>query len=370
MSLLSMLLLSMSLLSMPQVSRAAVVDTPGPPSPEEDPANWYHIDIILFSPANPNLTEENWQLAEPAYPHDVLAIAPGEELLPFRLSQLAQLRKEAREAALIDAVLKNSHSTDDPSDPDEAADEQDESAESSGTHDTLSNPDEAAATEPDAGQDDDLLSASLAFDSSVFDVEETLDEAATLAFGQFAFEPALASPSMLELASSMRLSSQYQVWAQLSWTQPITEQARPMMLQAGQRFDDRYEFEGTLNFRRTRYIHLRPHIWYTQYEQRSRKRAPRRLAPGADDTNLEQALLDVEARRGLYAPLQTYQITWDQRLRRGEIHYLDHPLFGLLVRVRRYAIPDAIPDAILDAIPDAIPDAVPDAIPDAIPDAN
>ena len=308
MLLITMLLMTVPLLSMPgvtmsAVTRAAVVDASAPLSPEEDPANWYQIDIILFTPTRPNPTEENWQIAEPSYPHDVIAMTQGQEVLPFRLSQLAQLRKEAREVALVDAVLHASQSTDDTS-----------------TNDT-GNQDEAAAEQ---------------------------DDADTLAFGKFAFESALATSSMTALASRMRRSSQYQVWAHRSWTQPITEQARPMMLQAGQGLDDRYAFEGTLSFRRTRYIHLRPHIWYTQYAPRSSKPPPRTpsLVPGLDDLSpeVEQALVEVEARRGLYTPLQTYHITWEQRLRTGEMHYLDHPLLGLLVRVRHYALPDALPD--------------------------
>ena len=34
-----------------------------------------------------------------------------------------------------------------------------------------------------------------------------------------------------------------------------------------------------------------------------------------------------------------FRLTQTRRMRSGELHYLDHPLFGLLVQVRPYELP-------------------------------
>jgi hypothetical protein len=40
--------------------------------------------------------------------------------------------------------------------------------------------------------------------------------------------------------------------------------------------------------------------------------------------------------RGTQVPLQSYRMQQSRRMRSGEMHYLDHPFFGLIVKFTRY----------------------------------
>ncbi len=309
-----LLLNCLPLLSAVTLSMAAVSEDPSPvPSnPEEEPANWYQIDIILFTPKTRDLDAENWREVETvAYPHDVIAIAQGQEVLPFRLSQLAQMRAESLVAEPPDTAL-------------------------------IDMPPDAETSSHD-DEEEGLLAESMPPEEvGISDPDDLPAKVATEAFGRLAFEPGLTTSSLADIANSLRKSSHYEIRSHQSWVQPITEQTRSIMMQAGQRFDDAYEFEGALSFKRTRYIHLLPHLWYTRYKKRTRQplyHMPLEYEPNSNSTVAEQELIEVERRRGLYAPLQTYHMTRARRLRTGEIHYLDHPLFGLIVRVTNYTLP-------------------------------
>jgi len=57
-----------------------------------------------------------------------------------------------------------------------------------------------------------------------------------------------------------------------------------------------------------------------------------------------QDLEEVERRRGQYAPARTHRMLQSRRMRSSEMHYLDHPLFGVIVRINRFELPAAEED--------------------------
>ncbi len=281
------------------------------PADTEPPEHWYQVDVVLFKPVVPNMAEEGRQEVQPTYPHDVLALA-RKEPRPLRLSQQEQLRSEA--AAVAAAVTRA---------PPQVEQLEIHSPDTS-LADILNHPDEADSDSDGLAGDDAEEKP-----SAPLDLDELLASAAAQSLGSIAFEPAVTQSSLAGIANSLNRSSRVEVLWHQSWVQPITRQARAIMIQAGQRYDDGYELEGSLSFHRERYIHLRPQLWYTRYQPRQ----PLESAPDAT-SSFAQDLLAVEARR--YAPVQTWQMTQPRRLPSGEVHYLDHPLFGLIVRVRKY----------------------------------
>lgn len=110
------------------------------------------------------------------------------------------------------------------------------------------------------------------------------------------------------LASQLsRLRRQFSVLAAGSWHQPVPprNQAQPLLLQLGTVDDNRrFHLEGWLSVTVGRFIHFAAHLQY-------------RLGNGTI------ALLSE-----------------NRRMRLGEVHYLDHPAFGILALVQRLRPPE------------------------------
>ena len=110
------------------------------------------------------------------------------------------------------------------------------------------------------------------------------------------------------LASQLtRLRRQFSVLAAGSWHQPVPprNQAQPLLLQLGTVDDNRrFHLEGWLSVTVGRFIHFGAHLQY-------------RLGNGTIAVLSE-----------------------NRRMRLGEVHYLDHPAFGILALVQRLRPPE------------------------------
>ena len=85
------------------------------------------------------------------------------------------------------------------------------------------------------------------------------------------------------------------------WVQPVPLRNRPepLLIQAGARRNGHYPLEGTIDVTAGGYLHFHARLWF-------------------QDAGPRYMLLD-ESRA----------------MRRSELHYLDHPKFGVLVRIDR-----------------------------------
>jgi hypothetical protein len=123
-----------------------------------------------------------------------------------------------------------------------------------------------------------------------------------------------------------------------AWRQPLLprDKTLPIRLVAGNRFDDgRFELEGEISLDIARYLHLRTNLFFTRPvpDNGVLRRAPvSKEDAGAPSTPQETAAAYTPA--DLYSPnLLTVQMQQGRRMRGEEIHYLDHPLFGLIIRL-------------------------------------
>ncbi|NJN50976.1 MAG: hypothetical protein HC809_03525 [Gammaproteobacteria bacterium] len=91
---------------------------------------------------------------------------------------------------------------------------------------------------------------------------------------------------------------------------PPRETPQALLIQTGDRFADRWSVEGTLAITLGRFLHADVALW-------------RQAAP---DTAELQLLRE------------------HRRMRSGELHYLDHPAFGVLIRIDPVAPPQALVD--------------------------
>ena len=113
-----------------------------------------------------------------------------------------------------------------------------------------------------------------------------------------------------------------------------------ILVQAGKRYDNRFEIEGTLSFSKSRYLHIQTDLWFTQFEEQDSvsDTHPMKIPSEHSDDLLRQYsdLVTIENQRGQYFVAATHRMIQSRRMRSTELHYLDHPLFGVIVRVNRY----------------------------------
>lgn len=103
-------------------------------------------------------------------------------------------------------------------------------------------------------------------------------------------------------------TGQYQSLFHEAWRQPVSSdgQSKPIYIQGGRAIPTEDgtvpEVEGTLRFSQSRYLHLKPQIWFNARH------------------NGQRFYVDLHRK---------------QRLKGKDVYYFDHPLFGMLVRVTK-----------------------------------
>ncbi len=140
---------------------------------------------------------------------------------------------------------------------------------------------------------------------------------------------------------TLRRAPGYRVLFHAAWRQPgLNMRKSPwILIRGGERQSDgHYELEGSLRLVKTRFLHLQADLWKTRF-----------LKPG-QSSNVSWPALPV--RPTASAQAETEEVTDSlitasnirdivtlkgaEKLKLGEIAYLDHPNMGVLVRVDRY----------------------------------
>ena len=138
------------------------------------------------------------------------------------------------------------------------------------------------------------------------------------------------------VAEKLKRSSRYRILKHIAWRQPAVEKkdSQPISIQAGRDFTQQYpehayrqiefsdtsqdnsqnskviELDGTINIVITRYIHLYSDLVY---------RLPRTIPNEINDAlDRNQVLVD-------------YSVKSHRRMRSRELHYIDHPLVGIII---------------------------------------
>jgi len=308
-------------------------------SEELESATWYQVDVVIFKPKNVDLDEESWPVVPVSYPAEVYSIdEPG----IFKLSQLEQI-----EPMFIDGGSSQDNRL-----------RQDEFAFKSRANrsrnqriiesvaatrdDDAQNPNEQSSAGLDAeglntteqGAGDLNLAAGTAelVRAALEDITEPMWDQA--------FTRTDSSSSLALIARSVNRSSRFTLLSHFSWVQPIGSEDQPVMIQTGKRYNDQFEVEGTLAFSRSRFLHVDTNLWFTRFEPRGTTANPYRagITSTLDDATLKthQALVEVERERGQYYPAQQHLMAQSRRMRSDELHYLDHPLIGIVIRINQY----------------------------------
>ena len=318
--------LALTAIALPMTTRAAEYE------------DWYQVEFIVFAQNSPRATDEAWALRELSYPDDMLAV--DDTPAPYLLSQVTGLRQyealvsgDATEApASTSDFLFESQSRLSAREQLEAQLEalrQREAAAKAALE-------EATNTNREDSEADtaDTEAEALATTTDPVDIAELLTLEGTQSFASV---PA-GERFLRSVAGSLNRSSSYRVLAHKAWRQPILEgEAWPVLVQAGEQYGDRYELDGTLTFRRSRFLHVDTDLWFTRFSESE-------VAPvGALPEGITQAdardfpeLVAAARDATRFIPVHTHQMSTSRRMRREELHYLDHPYFGVIVRIERY----------------------------------
>lgn len=131
--------------------------------------------------------------------------------------------------------------------------------------------------------------------------------------------------SMTELrlsdqARRLDISGEFQILEHMAWQQHVPERSvpQPLYIQVGE------ELTGYLAVTLGRYLHTEATLWLTPSQA------------GPDPISLHNAAA------GSPAPNAFAQLDESRRMRSAELHYFDHPLFGMLVRIDKAQHPERV----------------------------
>ncbi len=128
----------------------------------------------------------------------------------------------------------------------------------------------------------------------------------------------------------------FQVLYHGGWLQPVPPREAPeyFLLQAGARVADRYQLEGVVAVTLGRYLHFQTSLSYTE--------------PGMGLEPMELALKPDGSSTPARTAVETHPVMTmaeSRRMRSEEVHYLDHPKLGIIVRIDAVPIPDTLAGA-------------------------
>ena len=163
----------------------------------------------------------------------------------------------------------------------------------------------------------------------------------------------LPPEELLLTATAQRIKSapDFRLLSHLAWRQPIPrgEEALPVLIQTGEQFNKDFELEGTLSMRRGRYLHARTDLFFSRFEEMKPVEELDWTIFSGDDLQFGQRdwnpSFNDNAETGIqYVRATTANLKQSRRMRSGELHYIDHPLFGILIQVSPYSLRDPAMD--------------------------
>lgn len=125
-------------------------------------------------------------------------------------------------------------------------------------------------------------------------------------------ELASSDHSLGNVADALQRSGAYDVLVHKRWRQPGNnrDDANPFQMHTT---DRRYRLDGSVTFIRERFLHLSVDLSLTKIQD------PAAAGPGE------------------YPEARVYKLREARRVRSGELHYFDHPWFGVIARVTPHA---------------------------------
>lgn len=135
-----------------------------------------------------------------------------------------------------------------------------------------------------------------------------------------------------------------------AWNMPVYDRANstPIHIRGGEQYDNLFELEGSINLSVARYLHLDTNLYLREFEASqssdqtnvpgfsellSNKNSSTAILPSSNLTpSPSLALLGFRQYRvDTIIPMQQ-----SRRMRSGDLHYIDHPRYGILIQLTPY----------------------------------
>jgi hypothetical protein len=164
------------------------------------------------------------------------------------------------------------------------------------------------------------------------------------------------------IANSILRQADFRLLFHKVWRQPLNdrEHSENILILGGEQFDQHYELEGTINISVERYLHIATNLWLNTFISNiGDNSSPWPLLPAIPVTRADvreentdpfttpfhtsfSLGSEFEALTGnQYTVERTVVMRQHRRMRSNELHYLDHPLMGLLLKITPYELPAA-----------------------------
>jgi hypothetical protein len=272
-----------------------------------DYTDWYQVEVIIFAHKNPVSSNEVTPFKLRDYPASMYAVAAEEEWIPENLQQQNQI------AAYLDLFSADSDAL--------AADSAPGFLFESRSQ-YLQRPTISAATP--VAKDTANIAPAIDFQALSAQLNDNNQQA------YVALES--SKRNLNKIARSLTRSRDYKLISHQAWRQPFASQTQavPILIQAGNHLGDDFEVDGTLLFYLSRFLHVKADLWYTPNLDQDMA-STNGIGFSTNDINKELQASVIAASH--------YQLEHSRRMRSATLHYIDHPLFGILIQIEDYTGP-------------------------------
>jgi hypothetical protein len=158
------------------------------------------------------------------------------------------------------------------------------------------------------------------------------------------------SLSLHGVKNRLKNSGQYKVMYHAGWMQPVyhTQKPRPIRITGGEILDNgMYELDGHIAIGRGTYLHFRPNLFLSRRltsDESNTLNAKRSSTDDAINTEAESLItLQTTSNASASTPntlfpsipeILTINLDQARRMKSKELHYIDHPLMGILVEIK------------------------------------
>jgi hypothetical protein len=171
-----------------------------------------------------------------------------------------------------------------------------------------------------------------------------------------------SDPEFAKAAKSLRMSSRYKPLFLASWEQDLKsrKKAPAILIQGGKQFGKHYELEGYVRVAVERYLHLDTNLWLVSYGSRGGDyylpHQPQSYDVEEPSPSVDEAFTstpeytqfkaqnpgfqnDIAPQNAAFPIEQIVVMKQHRRMRSDELHFIDHPKFGVIIKVTKIAAP-------------------------------
>jgi len=309
----------------------------------EEPAQWYQIELILFARHPEAVADpEVWhRQITPRYPENLRVLAQ------YQPPTLLQKRDTASNETLVSEQPVERQ-------PDRLSGQQEAAPTDAFPQDGAHTP-----TSSQAPAEDDLLTP-----IALSKLPQRLTPPTDLTQEPYVLLPANQF-ELNNLHRRIREDTDKRLLLHAAWRQPVEAHgvAEPVLIQTGEQYGILFEVEGMVTLKKSRHLHIDTDLVYTKFQRQLLNNGLHweifdRQASVPPLDNLSADMLgrfsSSTHQASEYQAELTTALRQTRRIKPSELHYLDHPLLGMLVSVSEYQPPDPVlemPEFDLDSLP-------------------